>query len=189
MLNNGFSLIELLVTMTIVGIIAGIALPSFNTMLDNNRATTIANSLITTLNFARNTAITERTNVAILSKSDTDKSWEKGWIVCSNIEKCEEYIVCSNKSEASETCEDDDILRSFESIHDDFKLRTGDNFKTKVTYKPTGRASDDAFILCTTDQKESQRTIVVNNTGRHYIKPPDDDLSDAQKKTLDECLE
>ena len=43
--NRGFTLIEIMVTVAIVGIFASIALPSFSNLIERNRMTTATNEL------------------------------------------------------------------------------------------------------------------------------------------------
>lgn len=69
---KGFSLVELLVTVSVVGILAAIAIPNFSSTLQNNRAETEVSDLQRALNYARLEAINRGVNVRIAPTSGTD---------------------------------------------------------------------------------------------------------------------
>lgn len=54
---TGFTLLELMVTLAVLGIFLGIAVPSFQSSLTNSRLTTAANDLVGALQAARSEAI------------------------------------------------------------------------------------------------------------------------------------
>jgi type IV fimbrial biogenesis protein FimT len=55
--NTGFTLLELMITIAIAGILVGVAIPSFTSIITSNRLTAYANELVTALNLARNEAV------------------------------------------------------------------------------------------------------------------------------------
>ena len=59
----GFTIVELLITMLLAAILAGIAVPSFRGMIANNRLTTQANDFVGAINFARSAAITRNMTI------------------------------------------------------------------------------------------------------------------------------
>lgn len=63
--NKGFSMIELLVVVAIVGIIASMAVPAFNNVLQRNRLKTVVQSLQDDLQHARTLAIKQSQNVIV----------------------------------------------------------------------------------------------------------------------------
>lgn len=63
--EQGFTLIELLVIGALIGIFATIAIPSFNTLVENNRTQTSHNELVELLKYARAQAVTERSTVSV----------------------------------------------------------------------------------------------------------------------------
>jgi len=82
--KRGFTLVELLMTMVIAGILLALAAPSFHSFIQNNRISSQANELLTTLATARSEAIKRKQSVIVCSSSDGSTctgSWNEGWIV------------------------------------------------------------------------------------------------------------
>ena len=75
----GVTLPELMTTVCISGILASVAIPGFKDIITSNRSTSIANQLVTALNYARSEAIKRGLQVTIKHKDATPREWEKGW--------------------------------------------------------------------------------------------------------------
>ena len=73
----GFTLLELLVTITIVGILSSIALPSFRSLILNQRIKTASFDLVASLTTARSEAIKWNGNVTMTPALGSD--WTTGW--------------------------------------------------------------------------------------------------------------
>jgi len=78
-LNNqgGITLLELLVTVAIVGILAIIAVPQMNYAIQNSRVRSAVSDTHTSLLLARSEAIKRSTNVQL----EQNGSWGNGWTV------------------------------------------------------------------------------------------------------------
>jgi type IV fimbrial biogenesis protein FimT len=84
--TRGFSLLELIMTMSVAAILLTIAIPSFRYVTNSNRVASEVNGLLGDLQFARAEAIKEGKNITVCPSTDQvtcSKSvdWETGWIV------------------------------------------------------------------------------------------------------------
>jgi type IV fimbrial biogenesis protein FimT len=85
--DSGYTLVEVLVAMTVVSILAAIAIPSFKYVTTSNRVTTEVNGLLGDMQFARAEAIKEGQSVTICEANSAysgcggSTSWQNGWIV------------------------------------------------------------------------------------------------------------
>jgi type IV fimbrial biogenesis protein FimT len=83
--NSGYTMMELVVTLSIVAILAFIAVPGFRYVTNSNRVATEVNGLLGDIQFARSQAVKEGLSVTICSSSDsatcTNTDWGLGWIV------------------------------------------------------------------------------------------------------------
>lgn len=84
--SKGMTLIELMVAITIVAILAAIAIPSFRRLTAENRTIAATNDLVTALNVARSEALRRSQNTVVCTSSDQatcsgSANWTDGWIV------------------------------------------------------------------------------------------------------------
>jgi type IV fimbrial biogenesis protein FimT len=82
----GFTLIELMVTVTIAVILLSLAAPAFQAMVLNNRVTGLTDSLAIALNFARGTALKTAVPVRVCpigasGSTNCGTDWSAGWMV------------------------------------------------------------------------------------------------------------
>ena len=156
MMQRGFTIIELLITMTIVGILATLAGPSFSEMLKNNRLTTQTNDLILAMNIARSEAVKRGRSVTITSDTNTN-DWSDGWTVA----------------------EGGTDLRIGDPL-DGTTTLINDKNNTVITYRPSGTATGDVdtsdpgnFDLCDGRDDEIGRRISISTTGRASVSKLD----------------
>lgn len=145
--TQGFTLIELMVTITVLGIIISLAAPSFSKMLQDNRMITLASELQGSLQMARAEAIKRRVDV-VLCKSNsgaTDCSngtdWQGGWLMRST----------------------DGVIKVWDAVQG--ATLTGPS--SGITFRGNGLTSSSestwtaAYSSCT-----QNRSITVSTTGR-----------------------
>lgn len=166
-INSGFTLVELLVTVAIVGIFASIALPSFSKMIEKNRVNTATNELVSNLLLARSEAL-KRSNNVTLCPSDNQTScasngdYSKGWIV---------FLDCDDDLVLGETITDcgpngtEDIIK----VHDGFDsvyMNKNGGVK-KVSFSFSGRLAIPASTFSVgKDVSNKTKRVSLNRVGR-----------------------
>lgn len=156
--NQGFTLIELMVTISIAAILLGIAIPSFTSTITSNRLTTNANELVTALNLARSEAIKRGQHVVV---KKTGPNWENGWQVFVDIDRS-----TTAKENVLDTGTDIE-LRAYAALPASYTLRGNTNFVNFISYKPDGRSNNiGSFALCDGGNITGAKLIIVNAVGR-----------------------
>jgi type IV fimbrial biogenesis protein FimT len=169
--SRGFTLIELIVTVAIAAVLAGLAAPSFKQLTTNNRLKSHATALHTSLLLARSEAIKRKSRVVLCKSSDgatcvTAGGWQQGWIVFSDAND-------NASPDAGEL-----FIQKVASLSGDFVLKGDGNLADYVSYSSTGApklsASDTfqtgAFSLCQLGVSGGNaRQIEIFATGRLSI--------------------
>lgn len=79
---NGFSMIELMITIAVAAILLVVATPGFTAIINSNRLTGSANEMVATLQTARMEAVRRNRSVTVCSSADgEDCEGEGAWIV------------------------------------------------------------------------------------------------------------
>ena len=90
--QKGFTVVELLITIVVVSILLATGVPSILKMVKNNRVTTQANKLVTSVQLGRNEAVKRGTRTTVCAANTTlddcagSTNWANGWIVFSNLD-------------------------------------------------------------------------------------------------------
>lgn len=174
--SHGFTLVELLVTIAILGILLAIALPNYQPLILNTRMTTQANEFLTMVNFTRSEAIKRNTRVtmckssngtacAVTALTELTASWQPGWIV---------FVDGSTAGIIDGT---DTILRVQGSLTGGSTLSGNSNLINYVSYTSNGRTQlanggmqGGTFSLCSFDASISRRKIIITqSTGRARV--------------------
>lgn len=84
--QRGFTFIELLVALSVAGVLVTIGIPAFSQMIDSVKLTSATNVFVSNLQLARSEAIKRNSRVALCKSADgvscvSAGGWEQGWIV------------------------------------------------------------------------------------------------------------
>ncbi len=162
---KAFTIIELMITLSVAAILMAIAAPSFVNIINNNRLTTQINKLQAFLSTARSEAIKRGGSVTVC-RSNNDQSgcgdnWSNGWLL----------FVDNDGDGAFEA--GDEILRVHEALSGNNTL-TNNNSNTRITYSANGLASGfgSTFSLCDERGTTSAKGLVISMTGRATTSDP-----------------
>lgn len=79
---HGFTVVELMIVVVIVGVLATLAGPSFSNLVATSRVKTAATDIHMSLVRARSEAIKRNTNITV----DAPGGWASGWTISSGVE-------------------------------------------------------------------------------------------------------
>ncbi len=148
--NKGFTLLELMVAITIFSILVSIAVPSFNSVIESNRVQTQADKFFTTISTARSEAI-KRNGTVTICKSNTLTScastgdWTSGWIIFADADS-------DGTVDSGET-----ILKKFDEVSGGVTYAASSNVDTNITFRPTGEITTGSgrLVICGREQTVS----------------------------------
>lgn len=173
-----FTLMELMVVLSIAGIALTLAVPNIQSFLKNNKMTGVANDMLTSLTLARSESIKLQQPVAVCASTTpkaadpacTTGSLTPGWIV---------WVDVNNNGLR-------DVGERVLSAHDalDPVVSAGANNSFLVSYAATGFAQtnpggrvtstqmamcDDRHNVATTGTQSAARAITIGQTGRARV--------------------
>lgn len=135
--QRGFTLIELLVVLALIAIMAMIGVPGFQTMIQNSRLASTTNNLLSTLQYARSEAVTQRAAITVSPLNGAD--WASGTLIMKNTVKLRETPPAG-------------------------KAVTVTGSAASITYQPNGSTTAATFTI--EDSRPSTRQIKINAIGQ-----------------------
>lgn len=81
--ESGLTLIEAMIVMAMIAITLSFGVPSFQSLIRNNRLTVQANDFLVSLNYCRSVAV-KSGQTATISTTDGSTNWHNGWQVIDN---------------------------------------------------------------------------------------------------------
>lgn len=167
---SGFTLLELLVTVAILVILAGVAVPSFqDTMIRNNIESQIGD-LQRSLSYARSEAVSRGARVSICRSSSATtcgagSSWSDGWLV---------FVDNNTAGVHGQVDAGEEVIKVHEALKGATSLTLSDGAdKDFIQYNSRGLISDDSalsngsFSLCKSGESvKYARALIVTITGR-----------------------
>jgi len=161
---NGYSLIELLIVLSIVGILVALSAPSFQDTIESANTNSQIKVMLTTLNLARSEAIKRGQDVALCASDDgadcDEDAWSEGWLV-----------FVDNNGDADGTAGSvdvgDEIIRVYDSLGAASVLTFTDDLFSYNSLGFSVAGGTETFLLCpNSGNSANARSIVIGPSGR-----------------------
>jgi type IV fimbrial biogenesis protein FimT len=165
-MSRGFTLIELMVAIMVLGILLGVAVPSFRDAALSSRLTAYANDLVASAQIARSEAIKRNAPVTLCASAvgaacDEGGGWEVGWIVLTA---------------------DGDVLQRREPLSDDFRFTETTDGLTEIIFPATVVGVTPAsFTVCRgSPVGKQERVVTISVSGNASVtRTTDGDCPEA----------
>jgi type IV fimbrial biogenesis protein FimT len=188
--TQAFTLIELVMTMAIAGILVTIAIPSFNSTLTSSRLTNYANDLVGALNLARSEAVRRGVSVTVrkidnfsYTNLGAGVNWETGWDIFTDINNDGKFDV------------GDALIRTYPQLQSSYTLRGNNNFINYIRYTPLGISNSiGSFVICNNSdgnnipEKYTSKLITINFSGRPHMGVDSNDNGIPEKENGTEII-
>ena len=163
--EGGFTLLELMVTIGVLGVVLSIGVPSYRQIVMDNRLASQANLFATSIKLARSNAVKFQRSGMVCSSSNFDAAlptcsssadWSNGWIVW--VDKDRDAATDANE-----------IISVFGPVHEALELKSVSANRFSFDARGFGTAAAGELTLCDSRSGEMGRVIIVNATGRTNI--------------------
>lgn len=148
---SGFSMMEVMVVVAILGIVLAVAIPNFTSLINSNRLSAAANEFVASFQEARSEAIRLNRQVSLCRTADGSS--------CASGTNWTQWIVVSS---------DGTVLRTG-NVRSQLKMSANPALGDKLTFSPGGFASTSAGLasgtvnicMVTTKPTENVRSIAI----------------------------
>lgn len=161
--NAGFTLIELMIVITVLAVFVVVGVPNFQNLVSDNRLSTQTNLLVSSLQLARSEALKLRTPVSVCRSTDGATcagtgAWESGWLV---------FVDGGALGDVDGA---DTVINTVGTLSAGNTLRGNAGVNNFISYQPTGlqNTGNGDFRLCDGNNPDiaKGRTISISATGR-----------------------
>lgn len=173
----GFTLLELMITLSVASLLVVAATPTFRETIQENRLRAAAMNLESALNLARMEAMRRNVSVTVCSVADPqaaspqdckddDSNWNTGW------------IVFADRNADLDIDANDELIRVFPAPEDGVSvLQNG--AKEHAKFKPSGTLHNTAssFLVCDQRGISKARSFALSFVGRVQSQAPSADFS------------
>jgi type IV fimbrial biogenesis protein FimT len=176
--EEGLTLLELLVSFSLLIAIVAVSVPSVARLSDRSRAVALANSFLADLQLARSESIRRGVPVVVCKRAGDNCAqiggWHQGWFVFADVN--------NNASKDS----DEETIRMGDVVPRGWKILGNSTVRSYVSYHPLGQTKlinggfqAGTLLICNaSDPGTAIRRIVINSRGRARVTDPG---SEAQR--------
>ena len=163
--NKGFTLLELMVTVGVAAILLSVGVPSFRSVIMDNRLVRDSNQFVASINLARSSAVRFQRIATICASANFNApvptcnattDWSNGWIVW----------VDKDRDGATDAAE---ILAVHPPIDDSTVFASTNAALFSYNARGFGVSPADNLTMCDNRSGEIGRSIKVNNVGRTNV--------------------
>jgi type IV fimbrial biogenesis protein FimT len=160
--QKGLTLLELLIVVSIASILLSVGVPSFRSVIMDNRLSDESNAFVASISAARSSAVRYQRNATICPIADYDApvktcangtDWSNGWMV---------WVDRDRDSVTSPS----EVLSVQEPMHDSLTFQS--IVADAITYDARGFLVNDGddLLLCDNRTGEEGRLVRINGIGR-----------------------
>ena len=165
--ESGFTLVELMVTVSVVAILLALAVPGFQSFLVGNNLASSSASFLSTVNYARSEAVKRSMTVTICPSADgatCTGTWSNGWITFVDTN-------ANGSANAGET-----VLRAHPALTSSYSAAStlqdsSGNSVSYISYARNGLANDTGTVAICYQNDTSQSQAITITLTRPRIAP------------------
>jgi type IV fimbrial biogenesis protein FimT len=167
--QSGFTLVELVITVAIAGVLLGIGIPNFQNFVKNNRMVAQTNEILADLNYTRSEALKRSRNVHICKTTNpkaatpvcnptAGDAWTTGWLIWAD----------ENGNNTLDNTPVNELLRINEGASGTVTIKTAAPIQNEVIFTKLGLLSNagGTFNICDDRGSPKGRQVTVTTTGR-----------------------
>ena len=166
--QQGFTLVELLITIVVVSILLATAVPSFMQAIKNNRVAGQANSFVVSTHMARNEAVKRGASTTMCAANTTmnacDTNWSTGWIIFSDLNR--DGVLNAGTGDCEDT---EDCLLGTVTGPEKSTLTAGNS---NIRFLPTGQTANGPLTLTLKAddcEHQQERSIIITLQGHTTV--------------------
>ncbi len=148
---QGFTLLELITTITVAGIMVALAVPSFTSMIQRNEVVSVANDILSSIHFARSESIKLNKNIGICPSSNA-KTCSGGWV--------DGWVVLDGGT----------VLLAKSQTHDNISIAGTGKAAAAFTFTPRGRTTVNTTGIFTVVNGDFESQVLLSEVGSARVK-------------------
>jgi len=168
--QSGFTLVELVITLAVAGVLLGIGVPNMQNFIKNNRMVSMTNEILADLNYTRSEALKRSRNVHIcktknpkatnpVCNATNSDAWTTGWLIWAD----------ENGNNVLDSSPVNELLRVNLGASGSITIKTFTvDIENEVIFTKLGLLSNlgGSFHLCDDRGSPKGRTVSITTTGR-----------------------
>ncbi len=163
---RGFTLVELMVTLAVAGVLLAVGVPGFTRLIKDNRLSSSVNELAGSLNLARMEAVRRGARVVLCKSEDQTTcstsgsvGWDAGWIVFVDED-------ADNALDATGV-DPEPVLQRHAALDNGVTISASADVSDRVRFRASGRPMESgSFTLCDDRSGNYGRQLELEGTGR-----------------------